>query len=128
MQKGPSSDVGVPLCGYKKAGASAGSACVVGCGEGAEGGFFFDDEYPVAGREGEVGYIFGVWDEDALGVVSISWGNEVGVGRTSFSEEQSIIWPLCLWMRREPERRPLAVATMLRASRGTSRVKARSSM
>jgi hypothetical protein len=31
-------------------------------------------------------------------------------------------------MRREPDRRPLAVATMLRASRGMLRVNARSSM
>lgn len=45
-------------------------------GEGAEGGFFFDDEDPVAAWEGEVRYIFGVGDEDALGGVSRSCGSD----------------------------------------------------
>lgn len=80
MQKSAGGDIGVPLCGYEKSRASAGGACVVRGGEGAEGGFFFDDEDPVAEWEGEVGYVFGGGDEDSLGDVSRSCGNGWGGG------------------------------------------------
>lgn len=68
MQQGACGNIGVPLCGYEEAWAGAGGTGVLGGGEGAEGGFFFDDEDPVAGWEDEVRYIFGRGDEDALGV------------------------------------------------------------
>lgn len=67
MQQGAGSDIRVPLCGYKQSRPGAGCASVVRSREGTEGSFFFDDEDPVTGREGEVRYIFGIWYEDALG-------------------------------------------------------------
>jgi hypothetical protein len=44
---------------------------VVRSGEGAKGGFFFDDEDPVARREGEVRYILRIRNKYTLDVVSI---------------------------------------------------------
>lgn len=53
MQKRAGRDVGVSLCGDKQTRAGAGCASVVRGREGAKSGFFFDDEDPIADREGE---------------------------------------------------------------------------